>query len=107
MVLSVCLIFFFILLRFNRLSNNYGEAFRDSLVQCLCVCTYLVVSHFGVKLGRFNLAVSQHFADGFKWNPVPERDFGGIGMASGMKDQRTANVTELCDTFQVEIHRAV
>lgn len=28
-------------------------------------------------------------------------------MSSGMKDQRAVYVTELCDSFQIEVHRAV
>lgn len=85
MVLSACSLFFFILLRFSRLSNNHGEAFRYPLVQHTGVGIYLVVSHFGIDLGRLNPGVSQHLADRFKRNPMSERDFGRIGMAAGMK----------------------
>ena len=86
-------------LAFYRLSNNHGETFCYSLVQYPRVCIYLVISYFGVNLGRLNPGVSQHLADRFKRNPMSERDFGCIGMAAGMKNQRTVYVTEFCDTF--------
>ena len=89
------------------MSNNHGEAFRYPLVQHTGVGIYLVVSHFGIDLGRLNPGVSQHLADRFKRNPMSERDFGRIGMAAGMKNQRTVYVTEFCDTFLVKVHRAV
>ena len=75
------------------------ELVPDLRLQGCHIPSDFVVGNLGVNLCRGDMLMPQHLADRFKRNPMSERDFGRIGMAAGMKNQRTVYVTEFCDTF--------
>ena len=78
--------------------------FRYFPVQSLCIGINLVVCHFRVNTCGFNLSVSKHLTYGFKRNSVGERDFCRVGMPGRVKDQRTVDVADPGNLFQVKIH---
>lgn len=72
-------------------------------VQNLCISTYLIIGNFRVNLRGLYPAVPEHFADRFKGDSVGERDFCRVGMPRRVKDQRTVDVADLGNLFQVKV----
>ena len=84
-----------------------GKTLRNFSVQCLGVGVYLLIGHFRVDLCGLYLTMAEHPADRFKGDPMRECDFRCVCMPSCMEDQRTVNVADSGNLFQVEVQRGI